>query len=306
MLTFTSAGAVSRPRTVQIRVQRAYPGRIRAGAPVPTRSMDAAEIEQNLRFFTEGQKGPRKRPATTLVLSGVGVVSRPDTPALLALARQLGLERIVLHCGTEDLETLDPSPFADAVDVLVLPVQPGPSGGSIAGTRAVRRCRDAGLPVASNTVLTAAAVPHVEAAARAIASLGAGRHTFTWPFPIAGNSSGQVPGVRAAVRALERAVPILERAGVTVGVKGLPGCYIGGLSRLLWKSANRWYVDADHQCGDAVLFYPEVARFHKDEACRFCRLDGRCDGFFSTYLRRPGFPPLSPLPAEPVEDSQSG
>ena len=111
----TSAGAVSRPRTVQIRVQRAYPGRIRAGAPVPTRSMDAAEIERNLRFFTEGQKGPRKRPATTLVLSGVGVVSRPDTPALLALARQLGLERIVLHCGTEDLETLDPSPFADAV-----------------------------------------------------------------------------------------------------------------------------------------------------------------------------------------------
>lgn len=306
MLTFTSAGAVSKPRTVQIRVQRAYPGRIRAGAPVPTRSMSAEEIEANLRFFTEGQTGPRTRPATTLVLSGVGVVSRAETPALLDLARTLGVERVVLHCGTEDLERLEPALFRDRVDVLVLPVQPGPSGGSIAGTRALGRSRAAGLTVASNTVLTPAAVPHLEASARAIAAAGPGRHTYTWPFPIAGNASSHVPGVRAAVRSLEQAVRVLERGGVVVGVKGLPGCYLGGLARLLWKSANRWYVDADHQCGGAVLFYPEVARFHKDEACRFCSLDPACDGFFSTYLRREGFPALAPVQPEPVEGGSAG
>lgn len=297
MLTFTSAGAVPRPATVQIRVQRAYPGRIRAGAPVPTRSMSPAEIEANLRFFTEGQRGPRTRPCSALVLSGVGVATRDQTPRLLALARELGLQRIVLHCGTEDLEALAPERFASAVDTLVLPVQPGPSGGSLAGSRAMWRAREVGLPVATNTVLSAAAVPFLEPAARAIAAAAppGHRHTFTYPFPIAGNSGSQVPGVQASVRALQRAVPVLERAEVSVAVKGLPACYLGDLARLHGPSANRWYVDADHQQGHAVLFFPEVVRFHKAEVCRFCVRDRACDGFFATYLRRPGFPALRPI-----------
>ena len=45
------------------------------------------------------------------------------------------------------------------------------------------------------------------------------------------------------------------------------------------------------------MFFPDVVRFHKSEVCRFCTQDGSCDGFFSTYLRRPGFPPLKPFEA---------
>jgi hypothetical protein len=54
-------------------------------------------------------------------------------------------------------------------------------------------------------------------------------------------------------------------------------------------------VDADHQCDEALLFFPDVVAFHKDEVCRFCPGDSACDGFFATYLRRAGFPPLRPL-----------
>ena len=57
MLTWTGSGAVERPRVVQIRVQRSYPGRVRAGAPVPTRSMTCEEVLANVRYFAAG--GPK-------------------------------------------------------------------------------------------------------------------------------------------------------------------------------------------------------------------------------------------------------
>jgi hypothetical protein len=44
-----------------------------------------------------------------------------------------------------------------------------------------------------------------------------------------------------------------------------------------------------------MMFFPDVVRFFKGDACRFCALDGECDGFFATYLRRPGFPSLEPI-----------
>ena len=78
MLRWTAAGAVSTPTWVQIRVQRSYPGRIRAGAPTPTRSMSPEELAENIRHFTQGLQGTRSVPCTGLVLSGVGVARRED------------------------------------------------------------------------------------------------------------------------------------------------------------------------------------------------------------------------------------
>ena len=292
MLTWTNAGAVERPTRLQVRVQRAYPGRVRAGAPVPTRSMSEAEIRDNLDFFTRGLSGPRSRPCRVLVLSGVGVAAREDTPEVLDEARSLGLEHIVLHAGVEDLEQLDVARFAGRVDTLVVPVQPGPGGAIGLGTSALRRCREAGLDVVANTVLSSNALRSLAPAARAIAAAAPRSATFTYPFPISGNTSSEVPRIAAVTAALGPAVGALERAGVQVAIKGLPACYLGEMARLCTRSANRWYVDADHQKQDAILFFPGVVRFHKDDSCRFCRLDGDCDGFFATYLRRSGFPPL--------------
>ncbi|MCP4804494.1 MAG: hypothetical protein GY913_20570 [Proteobacteria bacterium] len=295
MLTWTDAGAVERPTRVQIRVQRAYPGRVRAGAPVPTRSMSTAEIEENLVFFTAGMSGPRSTPCTHLVLSGVGVAGRDDTPEILTRARELGFTQTVLHAGGEDLDHFDAKRVAGLADVVVVPVQPGPGGAVNLGTRAIATCRAEGIDVVANTVLSEAAIRSLRPAARAMARALPTAATFTYPFPIGGNRTSEVPRPAAVVAALGPAIGELERAGVRVAVRGLPACYLGRLAHLAGRSANRWYVDADHQRGEAILFFPAVARFHKGDACRFCTLDGDCDGFFATYLRRSGFPPLEPI-----------
>ena len=102
MIRWTAAGAVSTPTTVQIRVQRSYPGRIRAGAPVPTRSMSRGELLDNLRYFTEGLEGPH--PAV-LGARFVGCRRGHVRTFLRPLsARSLGIAWVVMHVGGEDLD----------------------------------------------------------------------------------------------------------------------------------------------------------------------------------------------------------
>ena len=292
MLTWTEAGAVERPRVVQIRLQRSYPGRVRAGAPVPTRSMPTAEVVANLAWFADA--GTRGRACESVVLSGVGAASRADLPEICAAARARGMQRVTLHAGVEDLEAFRAEGLP--VDQVVLPLQPGEAGATLAaGARVILACRAAGMSVVANTVLAPSALALLPAAARAAVAARVTGFTLTFPFPVDGAQAGAVvPGPRA-VAALRDVVPGLLDAGVAVAIKGLPICYLGDLGRLVRRSANRWYVDADHQLGKALLFFPDVVAFHKAETCRFCTADARCDGFFATYLRRPGFPPLTPI-----------
>jgi hypothetical protein len=296
MLSWTTTGAVEKPTSLQIRVQRSYPGRIRAGAPEPTRSMSAEEVVANIRHFTAEQQGPRGVPCTALVLSGVGVTAREDAPAALALARELGIRRVILHAGGEDLDHLDVAAWAGRLDVLVLPLQPDAVGGGlVAGTRAVRAAREAGVRVSVNTVLDPRAVDRLDAVARSISRVRPDEVTFSYPFPINGGEGADPSPIPRTVAALQGAVDVLAALGITPRIKGLPACYLGRVRPFLGRSANRWYVDADHQRDRALLFFPEVVSFTKEELCRFCACDDRCDGFFATYLRRPGFPPLDPI-----------
>lgn len=292
MLSWTGAGAVERPRVLQIRLQRSYPGRVRAGAPVPARNMPTEEVMQNLRFFTTAS--PRGLPVDQVVFSGVGAASRPDLPALCAAARDMGVRRLTLHAGVEDLAGLQAG--AVPVDLLVLPVQIGEAGSSLAdAARVLVACRDIGLAAAANTQLIPTALPVLAAAARIAVRCGVASASFTFPFPVEGTQSGDVPPPARAVAALRDIMPILE--GTRVSIKGLPRCWLGDLARFTSRTANRWYVDADHQCERGLLFFPDVVAFHKDDACRFCSADATCDGFFATYLRRPGFGRLTPLEA---------
>lgn len=292
MLTWTEAGAVERPRVVQIRLQRSYPGRVRAGAPVPTRSMPTAEVLANVSWFADA--GTRGRACDALVLSGVGAASRPDLGEICAAARAAGMARVTLHAGVEDLEAIRAEGVP--VDQIVLPLQPAEAGATLAaGARVILACRAAGVSVVANTVLTPGALPLLPAAARAAVAAGVAGFTLTFPFPVDGAQAGAVVPAPRVVAALRGVVPGLQAAGIPVAIKGLPICYLGELGDRVRRSANRWYVDADHQLGKALLFFPDVVAFHKGESCRFCAADGRCDGFFATYLRRPGFPPLSPL-----------
>lgn len=293
MLAWTGAGAVERPRTLQIRLQRSYPGRVRAGAPVPVRSMTGAEVEANLRWFAT--PGPRGLPIRGVVFSGVGAATRPDLPELCAIARAVGVERITLHAGVEDLGGLAAGGLP--VDLLVVPLSPGEAGAALAaGARTLAEARAVGLPVAANTVLSPATLPLLAAVGRVAVAVGATSLTFTFPFPVDGSQAADVPPAPRAVAALREVIPSVEAGGVRVAIKGLPPCYLGDLARLGGRTANRWYVDADHQTDRALLFFPDVVAFHKDEGCRFCAADAACDGFFANYLRRPGFPALRAIP----------
>ena len=294
MIRWTAAGAVSTPTTVQVRVQRSYPGRIRAGAPVPTRSMSREELLDNLRYFTEGLEGPRTQPCSGLVLSGVGVATRPDIPEAIERARSLGIAWVVMHVGREDLDDLAPARFVGLVDTLVTPVQPE-NGTLVKVCETIARARSVGLKVAANTVLTANALPSLGRAARPLAKAAPDSMTFTYPFPINGNEATSAPNPGRVMSALRPALAELDRAGVSAQIKGLPACHLGRDAHRLGRTSNRYYVDADHQTTDALVFFPDVVRFHKDDVCRFCTQNEQCDGFFSTYLRRPGFPPLRPV-----------
>lgn len=294
MLAWTSGGAVERPHTLQIRLQRSYPGRVRAGAPVPTRSMPTDEVLANLRFFTAAST--RGRPVDAVVWSGVGAASRPDLDELCTTARSLGVSRLTLHAGVEDLATLEVG--RAPVDTIVLPLQIGESGATLAaGAAALLRCRELGLRAFANTQLTPAAIPVLPAVARVAVRAAVAGLTFTYPFPVDGAQASDVPPPARAVAALAEVVPGLRAAGLNVTIKGLPACFLGEMAGSAGRTGNRWYVDADHQLDKALLFFPDVVAFHKDDDCRFCVRDDRCDGFFATYLRRPGFGRLVPIPA---------
>ena len=294
MLSWTEAGAVKRPTTLQIRVQRRYPGRVRAGAPTPTRSLSREEVVTNLRHFTEGQRGPRTAPCTSLVLSGVGLLSSSDTAPLLETARILGIDRVVLHAGQEDLTAFTAEPWRRLVDVLVVPLQPDDERSLEAGVGTVAACRASGIEVAVNTVLHAASLANLDHVAQLVARLQPDSCTLSYPFP-SHDDQPSPPTPSQLLPALSRAIGILEDSGAEPRIKGLPACWLGDMAGRLRPSSNRWYVDADHQLDQALMFFPHVLAFHKGEACRFCDRDARCDGFFSDWLGSPGFPPLEPV-----------
>ena len=289
MLRWTAAGAVSTPATVQVRVQHRYPGRIQAGAPQPTRSLSPAELRDNILHFTIGLRTPRTTPCTTLVLSGIGVASRPDTPAAIDLGRQEGIDAVVLHAGTEDLPGLDVARLAGRLDRLVVPVRPDRLDDA---ARVIAEATRAGIAVSANVVLSEAALPRLRELAATLASACPQHVVLTYPFPA--GQDRPTPRPAAVAAALAAALPILDAAGLAVSIKGLPACYLGAQAHRLRRTGNRWYVDADHQQQDALLFFPGVVSFYKGESCRFCSADTSCDGFFTRYLRR-GFPPLEPL-----------
>ena len=294
---------MQRPEALQIRLQRTYPGRVRAGAPVPTREMTTAEVLENLRWFTTA--GSRGRPIRALVLSGVGAASRADLGQICGAARGMGVERITLHAGVEDLEGMRGGDLAggDAVgdlpvlpvDRLILPLAVGEAGAALSTGAEVLWRLHARLEVSVSCTLSAATLPMLEAIGRILLRTQTKMVSFSYPFPVDGSVAAEVPPPAAVLAALGRVLPELVAAGVQVDIKGLPRCYLGPWAACARRTGNRWYVDADHQAAGALLFFPDVVAFFKGEDCRFCTADAACDGFFATYLRRPGFPELRPF-----------
>jgi hypothetical protein len=67
------------------------------------------------------------------------------------------------------------------------------------------------------------------------------------------------------------------------------------LATRAWRTRNRWYVDSAHQLDRAILFVPGVVQLHKEDVCRYCALDPRCDGVIEPWLALGLVEPLTPV-----------
>ncbi|MEM6928766.1 MAG: hypothetical protein AAF602_17645, partial [Myxococcota bacterium] len=85
------------------------------------------------------------------------------------------------------------------------------------------------------------------------------------------------------------------------GIKGLPRCTLRqldeevSLAGRIWRTRNRYYVDADHQRSRALMFEPDLVQLVKSDRCRFCAVDDRCDGVAERWLAEGLVPELLPL-----------
>lgn len=283
MIRFTSAGAVQSPITLQVRVDRTFTDRVVAGAPSPSRAMAADEVLAAVRAFTIGSSGPRSHPCTQLVLSGVRSDGLAALPGVCEQGRAWGIERITVHAGPSQVAALVASGLPAHVDAVAFTVREPEDVIALAPL--------AGLFRTAVVLLDDAALGALDATVSALEQVRPERAVFTWPLP----PSVEPP---AAVRAADAIAAVAgpgRLAGVPWGIKGLPACRLGALADRLWRSANRWYVDAEHQGDAALLFFPDVLRFAKADVCRFCALDGRCDGAPEAWVRAGLAGSLSPV-----------
>ena len=254
--------------------------------------MSTEELLESVRHFTEKMAGPRTYPCNRLLLSGVGVSLRDDLLEVIAAARGWGVKQVVLHVGLEELGRFNPERLSGAVERVVLPLVEAVDG--VPFEELVKRCRAAGLATSVNLLLNSENLANLD---ELVGHAIAGRPdsiSITHPFP-GGADAAPPPSLEEVVEPLLQSARRLDEAGLSVGIKGLPPCYLGGEAAWSWRSSNRWYVDADRQGGDALLFFPDVVRFWKGENCRFCALDDSCDGFFEEHMRRGDYPPLEPI-----------
>jgi hypothetical protein len=280
MLRWTPSGAVTLPDTVQIRVEVAYPDRLPAGAPRPSRRLEPGELLDNIRYFTFGLDTPRTRSCTSLVLSGHGVATRDDVPEAVRVARESGMRWVVLHASPSELDHLHIPWMHGQVDRLVLPVQSADVRPRL--RELVQSCHSHAVTVAFAVDLRAELLPHLPELAADLDALRPASIAFTWPFPVDGRPASRAPGPQAWEAPLTQALAAVSHTPVLV--RGLPVCYLPGHASVFRRTSNRWYVDASHQKDAALLFLPDVLRFDKLDACRFCTRDATCDGFFLEYL----------------------
>ncbi len=276
MLHWTSAGAVAMPEMVQIRLSQRFSARVTAGAPVPTRTMTSEEFRAECHHFTIARRGPRTQPCHTLLLSGMPF-EQADLAAVVADRALYGWRRVVVHLDRGQRQTFLQSAAFSAVDGVSLPVVTEPD---LADLAAIRR---AAKDVTAIVVLDTLGLSQLERTTALLEVARPQKVVLSWPFP--SPESDPPPSADQVAPRLKDVVERLQAVGIGVGIKGLPACRLGSLHPLVWRSANRWYVDVDHRGDRALLFFPEVVRFVHPDECRFCAINHRCDGVPEAWWR---------------------
>jgi hypothetical protein len=227
-----------------------------------------------VRHFTEGSRGPRSVPCDELVLSGVPAARLGALSSALERARAWGIRRATLH--------VPPGAVAERLDVdaVVMPVrEPGHAARLAAWTGE----RVAVVPLDRTTL------GRLGELLEAVAGAAPERVVLTWPYPPA----DPPPPAHEVVAALGAAVGALGDRPWTL--KGLPPCLAGPHDGHAARSRNRWYVDAEHQRAAALLFFPDVVRPFKADACRACAREPECDGVARAWVEQGHVAELRPF-----------
>jgi len=260
-----------------MRLEPQFEGRVPAGAPLPTRALTDNEVLENIRWFAG--PSPRARSVRSLVLSGFTSARLARVSALVAAARDAGSDPVTLHVPVALVDSL---PSIDAVISVAVR--------SEAEAAAVRKAVRVTLPLDARGL---ASLPQVLDSLADPASV-----TLLWPLP--GPGVAPPPAAAEVVGTIRAALPALARH--QWGVKGLPPCALAplssdvpDLSERLRRSANRWYVDADHQGAAALTFRPDLVRTAKRDGCRFCAVEPRCEGVAEPWLLLDLAGPLRPV-----------
>ena len=275
VLSFTPAGAVQTPTTLQIRWQPSFAQRVEAGAPSPTRVLEADEVLANIRHFTLDRVNPRTRPINALVLSAFDPTTA-DFKRIIHAARQWGVARITGHLTPQQVDRV--SHGLDAIAVRVR---------TAADVRRVILHHDRHTTVV--VLLDRDTEQRAGPLASALAQSAPDRIVFTWPFPPA-----EPLFAARATQLLDRLVSHLP-PHVEWGLKGLTACQAPLHRDRVWRTSNRFYVDSDHQGDNALLLIPHLVDFTKPDSCRYCRRNPSCDGVPRTRWMSAYCGPLHPI-----------
>ncbi|MFH2006070.1 MAG: radical SAM protein [bacterium] len=262
------------------------------------------DTEQIVQRF----RGMRKAGRRSVALTGGEPTLRQDLPELIALARDEGFTAISLLTNAMRLDrgpllgrlveaglTSVFVPFlshrAEVHDELL-----GVAGAFERTVAGVDRCRDAGLELAYNTVVTAPNVQDLEPlmawiAQRFPAPSIPGNISYVAPQGWALDHPELVPRLDAVRPHLQAALDTCERLGMGItipGLCGVPMCILPG------------YEERFEEFHRGFQGMPENRRYAA--VCQECAVQDRCSGFWSVYFEwfgeaELGYPPGTLFPA---------
>lgn len=272
MIHWTAAGAVSTPTTVQIRLSAITADSFRVGVSPPESTLSVEDFRRNLNYFSVDLDTPRSTPCHSLTLSGLPTQFADYLDVLAAMPR---FQYCTLHLPDTTIDWTQLYPYRQLFDRLVLPISP-------------KTISDvphwAGLLTQFMLPLTAEQPDQIDWFIRWIHQVQPQHLLLSYPAPL----NQQRPMSLQSLRTFLSEVATHCADMTTIQVRGIPPCLLQTtiipLENISSKTSNRWYVDVDHQCVNARLFFPDILHFHKDDQCRFCRFGASCDGFFLRHL----------------------
>ena len=277
MIHWTPSGVVSTPTTVQIRLTKSTSNSLRVGVDEPTRMLSQSEFIENVQYFRIGLNTPRSIPCNSLTLSGLPSDPSPYLDALRKIDR---FHFTTLHLTSSSVWDILYQ-YNDLIDRFVLAMHPKMDTTQIpnwAISKLYCVVSLSGDPLVLEQWLEQWLPWTIQKEVDVV---------FSHPFPL-----GALPPLSPSdiTKLFKWLDPLLVQMPNRILVKGIPPCLIPTLQnpniQISSKTSNRWYVDAEHQREKALLFFPDVLQFHKDDQCRFCQKDDYCDGFFLEFLQQ--------------------